>query len=154
MPRISAIEMLKKREQPTLVLHLTTALKDLPAVIGSSFAKLGAYLGTIGETLSEIPYVAFQNFNKSEVDVEIGFPVATPLPGHGDIEASAIPAGLYIFCMYRGAYNLMEPVYAEMDAYLHEHGFRSSAISYEYYYNGPGFPEEEMLTMVVMPAIK
>jgi len=85
------------------------------------------------------------------LDVEMGFPVAKPLPGRGDIRQGSIPAGKSIFCMYRGAYAGMAPVYEEMAKWIADNGFEPVGTSYEYYYNDPSFPEDELLTKIVMP---
>jgi effector-binding domain-containing protein len=53
--------------------------------------------------------------------------------------------------MYRGPYGDMAPVYQEMAEWITQNGFSPVGTSYEFYYNGPGFPEDEMLTKIVMP---
>lgn len=81
----------------------------------------------------------------------IGFPIAQPLPEQGDIKPCYIPASKRIFCMYRDPYGEMEPIYNEMFQWIADHGYTATGASYEYYYNGPEFPQSESLTMVVMP---
>ncbi len=53
--------------------------------------------------------------------------------------------------MYRDPYGEMEPIYNEMFQWIADHGYTATGASYEYYYNGPEFPQSESLTMVVMP---
>jgi effector-binding domain-containing protein len=88
-----------------------------------------------------------------DLDVEMSFPVAKVLSGQGDIKASSIPEGKRVFCMYRGAYTDMESVYAEMAQWIEDNGLTPTGTAYEHYFNGPGFPESEMLTMIVMPVL-
>lgn len=151
MPRISEVAVLEKGEQPTLMIRTTTTIAELPHVIGGSYRKLAAYLARDKKTLSDVPYVRFLNFEPKQLEVEIGFPVATPLQGDGAIVSGNIPAGLYAFCMYLGAYNQMEPVYAEMDQWIADNGYQTDGTSYEYYYNDDQFAEEALLTMIVKP---
>jgi effector-binding domain-containing protein len=153
MPRISDINILKKTEQPTLCLRTITKVEDLPALIGESYGKMAAYLKEIGEFLADVPYVAYHNMDMQRLDVEIGFPVSRALPGKEEVKAGLIPAGKVVFCMYRGAYNEIEPVYTEMLQWIEENHHKATGTAYEHYYNGPGFPESEMLTMLVMPII-
>ncbi|MCL2077763.1 MAG: GyrI-like domain-containing protein [Oscillospiraceae bacterium] len=87
------------------------------------------------------------------LDIEIGFPVSKVLPGKEEIESGAIPAGKIIFCMFRGAYSEIEPTYNEMSKWIEDNGFKPIGTAYEHYYNGPEFPESEMLTMIVMPIL-
>lgn len=151
MPRVSPIELLQKAEQPVLFVRTRTEVSKLPQLIGASYGKLAAYLGELGVSLAEVPYVAYHNMNMQDLDVEIGFPVYKPLPGKDDIRSGAIPAGRRVFCMYRGAYSQMEPTYNEMSKWMTEHGLKPVGSSYEHYFNGPDCPESELLTMVVMP---
>ncbi|MDR1629709.1 MAG: GyrI-like domain-containing protein [Oscillospiraceae bacterium] len=151
MPRVSDITLLQKRKQPTLFVRTTTQVEQLPALIGKSYAAMAAYLSELSETLSDIPYVAYHNMDMQNLDVEIGFPVARVLPAKGNIQAGLLPAEKVVFCMYRGAYGEMTPVYAEMARWTEDNALEPTGIVYEYYYNGPDFPESELLTKIVMP---
>jgi effector-binding domain-containing protein len=151
MPRISNIEILKKAEQPTISIRTKTKAENLPVLIGESFGKMAAYLNEIGELLSDIPYVAYHNMDMQNLDVEIGLPVAEPLPGKEDIRAGFIPAGKVVFCMYRGAYGEMGEVYGEMAEWIGDNNYVPVGTAYEHYYNGQEYPESELLTMIVMP---
>jgi len=153
MPRISNVEVLQKNEQPTLSIRTKTQVEKLPVLIGESYGKMSAYLKELGEFLEDVPFVAYHNMDMQNLDVEIGFPVAKALPGKGEIKSGVIPAGKIVFCMYRGAYSEMEPVYGEMSKWIEDNGHKAVGTAYEHYYNGPGFPESEMLTMIVMPIV-
>ena len=151
MPRISDIEILCRIEQPAIVVRAGTNVENLPALIAGSYGKMAAYLKEIGEYLAYVPYVAYHNMDMRNLDVEMGYPVAKPLPGKGDILPGAIPGGKVVFCMYRGAYSELGPIYGEMAKWIEDNGFAPAGTAYEHYYNGHGFPESEMLTMVAMP---
>ena len=151
MPRISNIEILDRNEQPTLAIRTRTQVAKLPVLIGDSYGKMVLYLKELNEYLADVPYVAYHNMDMQNLDVEIGFPVSKTLPGKDEIEFSVVPAGRVIFCMYRGTYSEMGPTYNEMCKWIEDNGFKSTGTVYEYYYNGPEFPESEMLTMIIMP---
>lgn len=151
MPRMSEITLLKVNEQPTLVIRTTTRVENLPFVIGDSYHRIAEYLKELGELCADVPFVAYHNMDMQNLDVEIGFPVAKVLPEKGDIKPGVIPAGKLVFCMYRGAYGSMAPVYGEMAKWISESGHRPTGTCYEYYYNGPNVPDSELLTKIVMP---
>jgi effector-binding domain-containing protein len=151
MPRISSIELLNTPEQPALVIRTRTPVEKLPAVIGESFGAIAGYLGSLGEHPAGVPYVAYHNMDMADLDVEIGFPVSAPLPGAGDIQYAPIPAGRRAFCMYQGPYAQMSPVYGELAAWIAKSGFTPTGVAYELYFNGPEFPEAQLLTQIVMP---
>lgn len=151
MPRVSDIALLRKNDQPTIFIRTRTKVENLPALIGTGYGRMAAYLKELGEELADIPYVAYYNMDMQDLDVEIGFPVADVCPGKDDIQSGFIPGGKQVFCMYRGPYGDMAPVYQEMAEWITQNGFSPVGTSYEFYYNGPGFPEDEMLTKIVMP---
>ena len=104
-----------------------------------------------GRKLSDMPFVAYHNMDMQDLDIEMGFPVANRLSGKGDIKLINIPGGKHAFCMYLGAYSGLEPVYREMAEWIQKNGYEATGDAYEHYYNGPGRPENELLTKIVMP---
>lgn len=151
MPRVSKIEMLRKREQPTLSIRTRAKVEDLPMLIGDGYCRMAEYLKELGEMLSDVPYVAYHNMDMQDLDVEIGFPVSTVLPGKGDIRSGTIEEGNVVFCMYRGPYGDMAPTYGEMMGWTEKNALTPTSTVYECYYNGPEWPESELLTMILMP---
>lgn len=151
MPRVSTIGILKRSEQSTLVVRATTSVQNLPGLIGKSYGEITAYLGELGEFPADIPFVAYHNMDTQNLDVEIGFPVSSKLPGRGDIVQGSIPEGLNVFSIFMGPYAQMESVYSEMAEWIIKNGFIPTGVVYEHYYNGPEFPESQHLTKIVMP---
>jgi len=150
MPRISNIEIFEKNEQATVSIRTRTKVEKLPALIGESYDKLAAYLKEAGQLLADVPFVAYHNMDMQDLDVEMGFPLAKPISGKGDITPGSIPAGKYVYCMYLGPYSEMGPTYEEMGKWIADKGLQATGASYEYYYNDDTFPESEALTMVMM----
>jgi len=151
MPRVSDIAIFKQMKQPTLVIRTRTKVQELPQAIGASYCKITQYLQELGETVTDVPFVCYHNLDMQNLDVEIGFPVAKALSEKKDIKPDAIPEGYAVSCIYRGPYSQMEPVYNEITSWLEQNNYQAVGATYEYYYNGPGFPEDELLTKIVMP---
>lgn len=154
MPKLSNIEMLKQLEQPIVYIRKKTDIAGMPAVIGSSFMEIGAYLKELDEMLTDLPFVAYPNFemmDENNIDVMIGFHVSKLLPEKKDIKVMMLPERKIIFSMYRGKYEDMAPLYLEMAQWMKENGYEGTGTSYEYYYNGPDTPEEDLLTRIIMP---
>ncbi|MGV8906236.1 MAG: GyrI-like domain-containing protein [Acetobacterium sp.] len=155
MPKMSSIKLLKQNEQPIISIRTQTSVDQLPHLIDESNRKMAAYLHEINETLSDVPFVAYHNTTDPEaLDVEIGFPVTTPIPGKEDIKSGSIPAGLLVFSMNRGPYNKMKPLYREMLQWIEKNDFKGMGTVYEYYYNDTSYLEIELLTKIVMPVKK
>ena len=114
MPRVSNIEILQKSKQPILSIKARTPVDNLPMLIGESYGKMAAYLKEMGRFLADMPFVAYYNMDMQDLDVEIGFPIAEPLPGKDDMRSGFIPAGKFVSCIYRGPYTEMDSTYQEM----------------------------------------
>jgi len=154
MPQMSEIMMFRQVDQPTLIVRIRTSVEDLPQVIGESYGKIGQYLQELGEMPTDIPFVGYHNMDMQNLDVEIGFPVASALPEREGIKAGLIPAGYAVSSVYRGPYQEMAPLYNDMAAWIDTNGYFPAGPVYEHYLNGPGFPESELLTKIVMPVLK
>lgn len=154
MPRITNIKLFRRLEQHTLSLSYDRlSISELQQKIPPTYASLKAYLGELGEVMVGNPYAAYHRIEEGEFTVEIGFLVAQPLPGKGDIVTGVIPESLVVSCMFLGPYNGMTPVYREMETWINDHNLHICGSAYEYYYNGRNFPPENYLTKIVMPVV-
>jgi effector-binding domain-containing protein len=148
---MSDIVLVKQMEQPTYAIRTVTKVESLPQLIGESYGKIVLALQEFGEMMTDVPFVCYHNLDMQNLDVEIGFPISRTLPIKDGIKPGVIPEGYSIFCMYRGPYGEIEPVYNDMAKWIEENGYEALGSAYEFYFNGPGFPESELLTKVVMP---
>lgn len=141
----------QKAAQPAMSIRRRTRLENLPQVIGQSYKAIMAYLSEKGAHPAGAPYTAYFNLDMQDLDIEIGFPVTRTLPPKDDIVPSEIPAGKQISCIYKGPYSEMEAVYEALNQYAAEQGLTLAGTSYEFYFNGPETPEEELLTKIMLP---
>lgn len=154
MPRMTDFILIDQDAQPAIVIRKTVSLDTLPQAIGDSYQKLAHYLQESQTVLAGMPFVSYHNMDMQNLKVEIGFPVRKPMPDHGDITTVSIQEGLRLTCIFRGPYSQLEPVYAEMQEYMNENNLVNTGPVYECYLNGPEFPEEELLTQIIMPVMK
>lgn len=146
------ITLEERPAQPILSIRLRTNLESLPQVIGQSYQKIVDYMSQQGQQPFEAPFTAYYNLDMQDLDVEMGFPVAKPLPASGDIQAGEIAAGKAAVYLYKGPYANMESTYNAMFQWIAEHGGEPTGVYYEYYYNCPAdTPAEELLTKIVIP---
>jgi len=143
-------ELVNQPAQPTLSIRTTTSIKELPQELGRAYGAIGQYMAEIGEQPSGAPYAAYYTFDMESMDIEIGFPVASNLPGKGEIQSGEIPAGRIAQCLYTGPYNKIEPAYNALTAYVEQQGDEATGVAYEFYLNDPGeVAPEELLTQIV-----
>lgn len=145
-------EVSEPQARPTLSIRTRTPVSKLPQELGQAYGAIYQYLVEIGEKPADAAYAAYYNLDMQDLDVEIGFLVAKPLPGRAEIQAGEIPGGKQVSVMYKGPYNKMEPVYQAMTAWMAEHDFIPTGVAYELYYNDPSqVPESELLTKIIFP---
>jgi effector-binding domain-containing protein len=148
-------EVLEKTPQPTVSIRTRTSVQDLPQVMGTTYARLGAYLGELGECPAGAPFAAYYNMDMQDLDVEIGLPVVRRLPSSGDIQAGEIPGGKFAGCQYNGPYQDIGPAYEALSQFVHQNGRQPSGVAYEYYLNDPAETKpEELMTYIVFPLLE
>jgi effector-binding domain-containing protein len=87
-----------------------------------------------------------------DLDVEIGFPVAQPIQGKGEIQASQVPGGKLGYALHTGRYGDIAPAYDALTQFVKELGYEPTGVSYEFYLNDPEeTPQEQLLTQIVFP---
>ena len=139
----------ERAAQPTLSIRTRTSVQDLPRVMGESYGAIGQYLGMSGAAPAGAAFTAYYNMDMQDMDVEIGFPVATLLPGKDNIQAGEIPAGKYATTIHTGPYSDLAQAYEPLTQFVQEQGLEPTGIAYEFYLNDPTTtPPEQLQTQV------
>lgn len=147
-------EIVEQQAQQVLSVRTRTSVGQLPQEIGKVFGSIYQYLGEIGESPADVPFVAYYNMDMQDLDVEIGFPVEKKLEGKGEIQSSEIPEGKQASCLYVGPYNQMEPAYHALLDWMAENGYKPTGVAYEFYLNDPSqTPESELKTRIAFPLL-
>lgn len=146
---MAEISLKEIKEFPVLMIRRRTTLEGLKEVIGDGFMKIATYLEYLGESPAGPPYAAYYNNEMDNLDLEIGFPVVSPLPGQGIIHGSFIRAHTAVECLHKGPYKDFKETYGEMMKWIEEKELSPSGAFYEFYLNSPGdTPESELLTLI------
>jgi effector-binding domain-containing protein len=150
--QLYACEITEQPAQPVLSIRTRTNVQDMPQFLGAAYGKVAQYLGQLGEAPAGPPFAAYYNMDMENLEMEAGFPVARPLPGAGEIQASVFPAGKIGAALYTGPYNSMAPAYEALTQYIKDQGCEPTGVSYEMYLNDPSVaPPEELQTRIVFP---
>jgi AraC family transcriptional regulator len=91
-------------------------------------------------------FARYHNFSTDLVDVEIGIPVAAPLPdlpavadvAAGEVGAGELPAGRAAITVHRGSYDGLSATYEKLHEWIHEAGESEGAGPWEDYVDDPG----------------
>lgn len=143
------MEIIDTNEQPVVTIRTTTSVENLPNVVGPAFGEIVGYIMANNQDPVGPAFIAYHNMDMNNLDIKIGFPVSTPLPGNDRIKAGFIPAGKKAATFHKGAYGDIGPAYEALGEFLVKAGYEASGVAYEYYYNSPGeVPESELLTKI------
>ena len=138
--------------RPVLSIRTRTRVEELPQAIGRAYGEIAQYLGELQEQPAGPPFVAYYNMDMQDLDVEIGFPVARPLSGRGDVQPGKIPGGTAATCLHTGPYGEIEPAYAALSAWIQDNGYEATGVAYEMYLNDPQeTPPQELKTQILFP---
>jgi effector-binding domain-containing protein len=144
-------EIHEQAAQPTLTIRFRAPVHELPKHFGRIYSAIMQYLQTLGAQHTGAAFAAYHNMDLHNLDVEAGFPVSTPLPGQGEIQAGTIPAGTYAICHYTGPYDECAHAYERLRQYVTNKGYEAGDIAYEWYLNGPETPPQDPKTDIVFP---
>ncbi len=117
--------------------HPHQRCRNLPQVLGEAYGKIMQYMGELGETPGGAPFVAYYNMDMQNLDMEIGFPVLSALPGKGEVQAGQIPAGKAATCLHTGPYPEIASAYNDLSAWITAQGVHPTGVAYEFYLNDP-----------------
>jgi effector-binding domain-containing protein len=146
----NTFQIIETQEHDVVSIRLVTPVTGLPVEIGKAYGEIFAYLAELGVVPDEGPFTAYYNMDMDNLDVEIGVPIGSPLPGRGRIKPGTIPSGKKASMLYKGPYSQMAPAYEKMNELISQSGNIPAGAVYEFYYNSPDeVPESELLTKIL-----
>ncbi len=162
MSRISQITLTQQPMVHTLAIRKTINFtQEFAAFAGYSFDKIAKYLNNANELFGGAPIVCFHNVDLDyndetweRLDVEIGFPIASPISGKEDITANTIPSQKVVSAIDLGPYEKQDPTLEELMAWIPQHGYEACGGIFYHYLNGEDQPQSEYLTQMYIPVKK
>jgi effector-binding domain-containing protein len=148
-------ELRSQAPQPTLSIRFTTPAEDLRCQFGRAYTAVIEYLKDQPAQPAGPAFAIYYNMDMTALDVEAGFPVSTPVPGKGEIQAGEIPGEMFAICHYTGPYNGLWQAYDDLAKFVIDRGYAPSGVAYEWYLNGPDeVLEAELRTDIAFPIIR
>ena len=96
-----------RAEVPYIGIRTQVAMEEMGSgLIPRLHGEVMDYLKTQGVAPDGPPFMRFHVINMpGKMDIELGWPVASALPGDGRVVAGALPAGRYASLIYTGIMN-------------------------------------------------
>ncbi len=132
------VEARTQGRQPYVAVRRTIPMDGIGAAMGPMFEQLYGWLGGSGVTPAGMPWTRYLSVGSSEVELEVGTPVAEDHPrvGPGFIEG-VLPAGEVAVTLHVGPYDQLPEAYTAIHAWLGSRGLGPSGAMWEVYENGP-----------------
>ena len=97
-----------RSEQPYMGIRTQAAVEALPQSIPQLLGELFAWLGKQGIAPAGPPFMRFHVINmETQMDIELGVPVASALAGDVRVCPGVLPAGRYATLVYAGVKNAL-----------------------------------------------
>lgn len=151
MASISKINLVEQAEQHVLSIRTLINFNEYPDTAMQAYSKVMEYAKSKDLLFSGVPFVCYHNADLEHLDVEMGFPVAKPIPGKDDIAGYTIPVQKAVSGLFLGAYEASDPLMFEIMNWIKEHGYEQQGEIYNYYLNDTDRSIEELLTQIVVP---
>lgn len=134
MPEIHLTDVL---EQPVAAVRQRVRMDDLTDTMDTAFPHVLAALTQAGAQAAGAPYARYRGVPNGLVDVEAGFPVASPFAGSGDVVGEVLPAAHGVEAVHIGSYATLSATYEAMERWMRENGVTPSEEMWEFYETGP-----------------
>lgn len=93
-----------REAKPYIGIRTQTPISGMSKVITKLFKEMNAWLKKEKVEPAGPPFLRYHVIDMAdEMDIEVGTPVASPLPGNGHVTAGVLPAGRYASLVYVGS---------------------------------------------------
>jgi AraC family transcriptional regulator len=138
MPLLS-VERREIPAQPFVFVRATGVPRaGIAAAIGEGLGKVFAHLQQTGLAPAGPPLARYSEMAGDVFTMEIGFAVAAPATGSGDVLSGALPGGPMLVGLHAGPYDELSQSFGAMERWTVERGARVVGPPWELYLTDPG----------------
>ena len=150
---MTEIRIVDLTEQHTAVVRERVPMAELSSFFARAFETTMRAIRAQRVVPVGPPFGAYHGPPGETVDVEAGFPVASPVSDADGVTASSLPGGPAVEALHVGPYDTMTRTYAEIEAWMAEHGTMATSFMWESYLTDPGDEPDPSTwrTLIVWP---
>lgn len=130
---------------PAAAVRLQARTSELANLFDEHLPNIAHRLADMGVKPAGPPYARYHAYGPENVDVEIGIPVASPVPNvplladaqPGEIASSELPGGHVAITVHRGSYDGLAATYDQLHDWIHGQGHDEGPAPWESYVDDP-----------------
>lgn len=135
---MAAFDLVTREELPTLVIHETVPMKELPQFFARAYGQVFGAMQARGLTPAGPPFALYFGMPTETVEVEAGFPVTQQLKTEqGPVRAGTLPGGKCVHGVHVGPYDELKETYAELEEWVREQHLEPREKMWEVYLSDP-----------------
>lgn len=124
------------QQQHTAVVHGTVTVGELADFLGAAFAETASAAQSQGVRVSGPPFGRYRP-RAGGFEVEVGFPVSSPVTPAGRVEPATLPGGRVAHTVHVGEYAAVAAAYEAAEEYLVTQGCEPTEPAWECYLDEP-----------------
>jgi AraC family transcriptional regulator len=128
--------------QPVLVVRRRVKPSEIAATLADALGRVFQYAQRSGAALAGQPLTRYLEWGPGLITIEAGMPVATLVPGEGDVLADRLPGGLVATTTHAGTYDKLTEAHAAIQVWIGAQGLVAAGAPWESYVTDPAdFPD-------------
>ena len=131
------IERREMTPQPILYTSLRAARHELSHAIAKGVGTVFMHAQKAGLALAGHPFTRYTSSGPGLLTIDVGFKLAAPAPGEGEVEAGTLEGGPAVVAVHGGSYEQLAQTYAAMERWMEENGLRPAGAPWEWYVTDP-----------------
>ena len=135
---MNSFHIVERQEQPTAGVRERVPMADLPQFFSRAFGETMAAISAQGAHASGPPFGKYYGRPDAFVDVEAGFPVATPIEPAGNVVPGVLPGGRVAEAVHVGPFDTMGETYARLERDMQAAELTPGDVMWESYLTDPG----------------
>lgn len=117
------VEIQQRDEQPYVGIRTRVPLDGISAAVDQAFPELFGWLGQRGIAPAGAPFIRYHVIDMmTELDIEMGVPVAARAEGDDRVKAGALRAGRYVVLRHVGDFDGLLASNAELQQWAEQQG--------------------------------
>ncbi|MCZ7646303.1 MAG: GyrI-like domain-containing protein [Planctomycetota bacterium] len=130
-------ELTTLQARPVVAIRRVTTPEKIGDTCREIFGILGPKFAAGEFPMAGPPYARYFSFSPERVELEVGAPVAKPMPSQGEIAAGELPGGRAATLLHVGPYEGLKDAYPRLERWMKEQGHACAGAPFEVYETDP-----------------